>query len=267
MRKFFIGCGVVVLLILAAGGYFVYRMWGPAQELVRQIDAARQELEALDASHPFDPLGQQHLESQRFTAMLGVRVGMIKAMQGTRDDMNRVWGEGEQKEDIGFFEAMRLTLGSIGDVVPRFAEALRAADMGPTEFAWLTRVMWSALHRVDAGAAGEELADLKDQYGNFKDNYDHMARDNKWKPLEEVLGELPPAVIIEATAAMAGQVPLVKQSLAVTELDYYYMGPFHKLDEVQALRVSHGAERAAPTATTTPVPPVEAPEPAADGGR
>jgi hypothetical protein len=229
MRKLFIGCGVVVALLLAGLGYVTWRMYPAAKQFYEQYTLAIQELEKLDAEHPFDPQAQSRLDTVRFASMLEVRRSVTAEIQETNAALDRV----RRENKVGLIGQMTQTLDAFSSVLPIYVERMRDIQTGPSEFSWHCRLLWTVLARVDAGAADPELDPLKNQYTRFKDTYDRMAREQKWQLLSERLGEFPPALVLEASHVIASDVGLVQAGLELPELDLYYLAPVNQLQDVQ----------------------------------
>jgi len=229
MRKLFIGCGVVVALLIAALGYVTWRMYPSVKQLVEQWSLAKEQLEKLDTEHPFDPQAQKELDTVRFLSMLEARRSLTAEMQETNARLEELWKDGE----VGVLNQLNQSLDAVSMVMPIYARHLQEVQTGPSEFAWYSRLLWTVLARVDAGAAEPELDPLKNQYTRFKELYDRMAREHRFPLLSERLGEFPPAVVAEASRVMAADVGLVQAGLQSPELDLYYLTPLNHLQDVQ----------------------------------
>jgi hypothetical protein len=261
MKKLFIGCGIVVLLLLGGIMFLFWEFGSDIRALQAQAQAALASLNALDKAHPFDAAAQTSLDSERFLAALDIRAQLAEDLVQLGDNMQELQRKEDAGEsDIGWREMVHRMIGSVTGIMPKFAERLTAAQMSWPEFAWYTRVLWSVLYRVDIGVAEPGLEPLRNSYTNFKSKYDALRRDQKGLPeLRDLLGEFPPAVLADAAAVMATDPQLVKQGLRVPEVEHLYMMPVTTTEELSYVDVP--ADTHARIETEQPAP--SAPEPAA----
>ncbi len=260
MKKLFIGCGIVVLLLLGAAGFLVWRFWPEIRSMHEQAEASIARLNELEVAHPFDPAAQAHLDTVRFARALDLRVDLcddLVRMGEEMDELKRKVDSGES--DLGVFEVVSLQLRALADVLPHFAGRLAAAEMSWPEFAWHTRVLWATLYRVSLGVGSPSLEPLRDDYARFKDAYERAARESEGlPPLRDLIGQFPPAVLSEAETVMLTDLGRVRAGLRVLDLEHVFMLPVTDPDDLQYVTVPEETER---RIRAEPSPPVE-PEPA-----
>lgn len=261
MKKLFIGCGIVVLLLLGGLMFLAWEFGADIRALQAQAQAALASLNALDKSYPFDPAEQTTLDAERFAVALDVRAQLADDLVELGDSMQELQRKEDAGEsDIGWRELVHKMIGSVTGIMPAFADKLTAAQMSWPEFAWHTRVLWSVLYRVDIGVAEPGLEPLRNAYTTFKSKYDALRRDQKGLPeLRDLIGEFPPAVLSAAAEVMGRDLQLVKQGLRVPEVEHLYMMPVTTAEELSYVDVP--ADTHARIETEQPATP--APEPAA----
>ena len=261
MKKLFIGCGIVVLLLLGGLMFLAYEFGPDIRALQTQAKAALASINALQTAHPFDAAAQSSLDAERFQVALDVRAQLaddLVQLGNAMEDLQRKEDSGES--DLGWRGMAHQMLGSVTGIMPRFAERLTTAQMSWPEFAWYTRVLWSVLYRVDIGVGEPGLEPLRGSYTTFKTKYDALRRDQKGLPeLRDLLGEFPPAVLSAAAEVMGTDLQLVKQGLRVPEVEHLYMMPVSTTEELSYVEVP--ADTHARIETEQPAAP--APEPAA----
>jgi len=239
MKKLFIGCGIVVLLLLGGVVFLVIEFGPDFRALQAQADAALASINALQATHPFDAAAQSTLDPERFARALEVRALLADGLVQVGEDL----AELQRKEDAGETDLGMLEMGhrmfrGVTPIMPTFAERLTAAQMSWPEFAWHTRVLWSVLYRADIGVAEPGLEPLRNSYTTFKTKYDALRHDTNGMPeLRDLLGEFPPTVLSAAAAVMVQDLQLVKQGLRVPEVEHLYMMPVTKAEELSYVDV------------------------------
>src|SRR5262249_29560833 len=85
MKKIFIGCGIVVLLLLGCIAFLAWRFWPQLQEFRHKTDAAVTRLNALTVAAPFDPAGITTLDTDRFARVLDVRAQICSDLNATTE--------------------------------------------------------------------------------------------------------------------------------------------------------------------------------------
>jgi|GEM_PF-1652071 len=257
MKKLFIGCGIVVLLLLGGAGFLAWRFWGAVRDIQIQADAAIVRLNELSTTHPFDAAAQAHLDPERFARALDVRARIgddVSRVREQLDEMQRKEDSGET--DLGVLELMELTLRAFAPLVPGFADRLIAAEMSWPEFAWHSRVLWATLYRASLGFGSPALEPLRDAWPAFKETYERTAREaHGLPPIRDLVGEFPPVVLSDAEAVMLADLDRVRAGLRATEFEHLFMRPVTTADDLQY--VTPPEEAAA-----LPPAPEPAPEPA-----
>ncbi|MGQ0554299.1 MAG: hypothetical protein ACT4PU_13910 [Planctomycetota bacterium] len=254
MRKLFIGCGVIVLLALAGFGYVAYRAYPHVVKMQEQWTAGFEALTALESRFPFEQDAQTQLDTRRFVAMLDLRVGLTEYLAGIDRAASALHEPDAAGEEPGMFEMWGQLVDLMSPSLKEFATRLEAAEMSWSEFAWHTRVMWSALKSVEGGADEPALAALAaDSYTRFKESYERSARDLKdLKTLDVLLDDIPPTVKADARAMMAADVERMRAALQIVAIDYIYMDPKYRIED---LAVRPGFPAVVPTETNGADPP------------
>jgi hypothetical protein len=261
MKKLFIGCGIVVLLLLGGLMFLAWEFGADIRALQAQAQAALASINAVGQAHPFDAAAQSTLDKERFQTALDVRAQLADDLVALGEQMEEL----QRKEDageseLGWRQMVHRMIGSVTGIMPKFAERLSSAQMSWPEFAWHTRVLWSVLYRVDIGVAEPGLEPLRNSYSTFKSRYDALRRDQKGLPeLRDLLGEFPPAVLSAAAEVMASDLQLVKQGLRVPEVEHLYMMPVTSTEELSY--VDMPADTDARIKTEQPAKPEPAAEP------
>ena len=240
MKKIFIGCGIVVLLILGIVGFLVYEFGADIRAIQEQAEQAVARINALDAKVPFDPAAQTSLDTDRFTTALEVRADLTDELVRIGEDLEEMKRKEDAGEtDLGWMAMGHAIIGSMTNVMPMFADRLEAAPMSWPEFSWHTRLLWSVLYRVDIGMGEPDLEPLRNSYTTFKDRYDELRREEKSLPeLRDLLGEFPAPLLASAAAVMATDLQLVRRGLRLPELECRYMMPVNDATELQSLEMS-----------------------------
>jgi hypothetical protein len=234
MKKLFIGCGILVLLILGVLGYAVYQVYPDAKEWQSRWTTAIAQLEVLDQSHPFEAAAQTELDNQRFVQVLDLRVELVEYLRGTLQDLESVGAEGEDGEELGVIETFKVFFRATREPPIVFSERLTTAGMGPTEFSWHTKVLWACLRRVDQGAGEPGLSELRGRFDEFETFYEKQRKHNDDLPvLSDLIGEVPQAVIAQASAILISDIQRVHDGLYAPELDHLYlMLPIQEIDDL-----------------------------------
>ncbi|MHC4844520.1 MAG: hypothetical protein ACYTCU_00010 [Planctomycetota bacterium] len=244
MKKLFIGCGVLVVLILGVLGWAVYQVYPDASEGQELIAAAFTKLEELDQSYPFEAEPKTQLDGQRFVKVLEIRVDQATYLRGVVDDLGALAEQFEEGEEPGWIDSFKLIIRAtrqsfllMGEASTKFAENLAAAQMGPKEFAWNTKVLWACLRRVDQGAGEPGLDDLRGRFDEFEVFYVEQRENNKDLPvLGELIGNVSPAAIAQASDLLASDIERVKDGLYAPQFDHLYLLlPAHQLEELEVV--------------------------------
>jgi hypothetical protein len=222
MKRIFIGCGIVVLLLLGGIGFLAWRFWPELQDFRKKNDEAVARLNALTISAPFDPAGISSLDTSRFAAALDIRAQVCTDLKAANERLSKL---NDPDDQPGMLEGMSLTLHELTSMMPRFADRLEAAHMSWPEFAWHTRLFWRVLQRISLGAGEPRLAELQDSYSRLEKVYDQEREHAELPQLKDLVGDFPPAMISEAEAVMATDVSRVRASLGMLEAERIFMMP------------------------------------------
>ena len=265
MKKVFIGCGVVVLLGLLFCGFVAWSVWPNMMKMRHEWTAAIDELNALDKQYPFDPKVQTPLDPARFKTMLDVHVQLSDyfiALNVRTEAMKKA-----QSADggPGWMETIRQVFDQLAPVITEVADGLKAAGMGPQEFAFDTRVLWAVLNRVDAHLARPELDPLRGRYAEFNTHYEAIRKDQKeLLELKILLADVPTEALETAEQVMAENLDLVTRAIAFTDVEYLYMQPqrIEEVERIEALETTSPATAPRAEAPVPVVPPPTGPPPA-----
>ncbi len=244
MKKLFIGCGIVVLLIVAVLGYITYQVYPQVKEWQSQWETAFTQLQALEREHPFDAQAQlaAPLDARRFEASLALRADLADRLTRVGETFKTVVGKDSEGESLGVVDLLREMFRTATPLLPDFQARLAEQQMSWPEFAFYTRLLWACLYRVDAGVGPPELASLRGAYEKLNQNYETLRADNNGgkdlPPLEDVIGKFPPSLLNEASALLARELPLVEKGLQVTAVDHFYMQPIARLEDLQGLQAA-----------------------------
>jgi hypothetical protein len=222
MKRIFIGCGIVVLLLLGGIGFLAWRFWPHMQDFKAKTEQAAARLSALNVSAPFDPSAIASLDAGRFAAALDLRAQICDDLKGANERLSKLQ---DKDADIGMLAGMQLTITELGDMTPRFAERLEAAHMSWPEFAWHTRLFWSVLQRVGLGAGDPRLTELSGAYKHLDEVYEQEREHAELPQLKDLIGDFPPGLISDAGAVMATDVARVRASLGMAEGEKFFMMP------------------------------------------
>jgi hypothetical protein len=226
MKKIFIGCGILVVLLLGALGYLAYKVAPHVKDSVARFERFGTEITVLEESFPFEQTPGE-LDTQRFASALDLRVDLKARFQQMEGDFDE-YGEQLEEEDTGFFDMLDVLAGAMGRFYPLLDDVpslLREAHMGPSEYTHHCRVLWAALQQVDAGAGGVALEPLEGEFDRFRGAYGQMRKqdEDEWPPLSELLGEFDPQVLEQARAMLAVDTDRVLAGMVDTEFEAIYM--------------------------------------------
>ncbi len=258
MKKLFIGCGIVVLLLLAGAGLLVWSLWGDFRQLQVQTEQAFVRLDELRTRHPFDGEHLEQLDGERFARALDLRATLASDFRAIEDRIRELDRKREAGEDGGgFLDVLRSSLREFSEVLPNLAQRLDEAQMSWPELSWHSRVLWSVLHRIDVGAAEAELAPLKGTWDEYSALYEQLAREQRgMRPLRDVIGDFPPAVVAVASSLVARDIGRVRAGLGLPELEHFFLTPVEQLEDLQFAKE--------PRSEDAPAPAPPAAEPAAE---
>jgi hypothetical protein len=182
MKKLFIGCGIIVVLILGGVGFILYQVWPQMRDLQTQWTVAFERIESVDREYPFDPLAQTELDAPRFAQSLDVRAAIADKLIAAGKRIDELAKQHHNDEGVGVFDMLRGFFQTTTTILPDFAAHLEEARMSWREFAWHTRLLWACLYRVDAGVGPPELEPLRGSYERLKENYARAQRESKELP-------------------------------------------------------------------------------------
>jgi hypothetical protein len=271
MKKLFIGCGIVLLLLLCGVGYIVYQILPDVRDLQARMEAAAALLASLETSHPFDPLAQTQLDAPRFALALDVRAGLADDFAAMEDERQELMKRHDRDEDFGALDVVKGMVRTMAPMMERFASRLQQAQMSWPEFSWHTRLMWDCLLRLDAGVGPAELEPLRGAYADFLASYDRARKDldleGELPPLPDLIGTFPTPLLNEASALLAQDLDRVQRGLRVRDFDHFFMQPKGKPEEMQGMYPMSHPHAHTPGATEASSPaaplPAGAPEPLA----
>jgi len=226
MKKIFIGCGILVALLLGALGYLTYKVYPLVKDSIGRFERFGIEIAALEESYPFDE-SNDDLDTERFASALDLRVD-LKARFRAMDSEFDEYGEQLEQEDTGVLDMLDVLVGAMArfypilDDVPRL---LGEAQMGPAEYTYHCRVLWAALQQIGAGAGGVELEPLQAEFDRFRGAYGQIRKQNEeeWPPLNELIGDFDPTVIEKAKIIMATDTDRVLAGMVDAEFEAIYM--------------------------------------------
>ncbi|MCB9897607.1 MAG: hypothetical protein H6825_06370 [Planctomycetes bacterium] len=216
MKKLFIGCLVLVALLVGGGAWVVYQVMPSVQEAFDRGQKVNAELVQLETEHPFEQ--PEALDPARFAAFLDLRVAL-----GTDiEDVSRRMKDLHDSEDTGWldmFKGFPLLMVEVYEAVPA---RLAAAQMGPTEFSWDSRLLYAAL---EVPGTGPEARDFSEKYGEFKAAYKDIAKDNDQIPQDprDLIGTFDPKIVTAAREVMAADASRTLAALADPGLEIMLM--------------------------------------------
>jgi hypothetical protein len=259
MKKIFIGCGIVVLLLLGCIAVLAWQLWPDFKDFRHKNDDAVARLNALVVSAPFDPAGLASLDTARFARALDLRAQICEDLKGVNDRLGKLYAP-EAKP--GPFESMKTTFRELGSMMPRYADRLEAAHMSWPEFAWHTRLFWAVLQRASIHAGVAQLEHLGGDYARLETIYDKQREKTDLPPLKDLIGEFPPAIIAQASEVMVTDVDRVQSSLGMLEGERIFMLPasdaalfgFDKLPDATEDRIEAQKQASQPPAEPAHAP-------------
>lgn len=229
MKKLLIGCGCGGLILLAAGLAFIgvqaYPIYKEIEEQGSRYDA---KIELLDEEHPFSPDAQTELDTERFATALELRVELRQGLDRWQEGL-RQFGEDAEAEELGVWDVIEQLQQDptilFSDVLQEIPATLGASAMGPTEFAYYTRLLWATLESIEAGTGGPDLDPLRGRYLVLKDFYarDVKRQQPKAPDLDQIVGSFDPAVVLAAKQVLGTDTTRVLDGIAPPELEIVYM--------------------------------------------
>ena len=162
MKKFLIGCGVfvgLIVLIIAVGvGMLIQR----GQRMAREIQASQAALAAVNRTYAFTPPSDARLTEARFTAWLGVAEKVADQVSSRFEQLDQPRGRGP---DFGaVLSGMTSVFRLYPDVLKVLSDTLGEARMSADEFVWIKNEVEAAVRSEAAQVRPilKELATLLD---------------------------------------------------------------------------------------------------------
>lgn len=150
MKKFLLGCLVLILIIAGIGGYLLYKGAGMVKEMAKGVEQTQARVTQLNQQYPFTPPDDGVVPAARLDAFLEVEAELG---QQTKETQQKLEGG---KAGIG--EAFRTGMAlatSLGMSEEKIA-ALEAHQMSPAEYNWTLRQVAGTL-QSDAAHADAAL--------------------------------------------------------------------------------------------------------------
>ena len=149
MKKFLLGCLVLILIIAGVGGFLIYKGVGMAKEVAKGMEQTQARVAQLNQQYPFTPPADGVVSAARLDAFLEVEAG---TGDQTKEIQQKLDGE-----KAGVREAFRTGMAlatSLGMSEEKIA-ALEEHQMSPGEFNWTLRQVVGTLQ---SDAANEDPA-------------------------------------------------------------------------------------------------------------
>lgn len=216
MKKLFLGCGCLVLLLLGGLGFLAYKIAPTMMESLANIEATNERFAELDRLHPFRATDSDGLAVDRFEAALAARVELREAHDAW---IERIAASAQE----GVFDLMR-NIVDLAPLVEDIPDAIASRGLGPTEFATHVRVQWVALASIDSGVPGPDFGALRGRWSELRGRYQQMQRQHPALPrLDDLLGSFPPEVIDAARLSMARDPQRVLDGLGEPVVELVHM--------------------------------------------
>jgi hypothetical protein len=227
MKKIFIGCGVLALIILGILGFLAYQIAPVVMEAWDAAQGMGVELVLLEEEFPFDGSAVESLDQTRFASALDFRRELAAELDLLGLDLREL-DQAIQEEDPSIFdwgdvlEGLWLKVGPVLDKVPGM---LRRKEMSASELGWHSRVMWATLRRIDAGATDETMEPLHGQFDEFRRTYTELKRrqDDELPPLDDVIGDFDEAILDGAQAVFTEDPQRVLDGIKDPALEITYL--------------------------------------------
>jgi len=142
VKKFLIGCGVVVVLIVGVaviGGVFVFRQFKGVGERFKNLAV---QVEAIDRQFPFTPPADRLLKEDRLVVWLGV-------LKQHRQDGDQFGKPDPRQGGFKMAQAMMTAFPRLGE---QLTQHLKAVAMSMEEYRWILGQVVGTLHSGDAQA-------------------------------------------------------------------------------------------------------------------
>ncbi|MFC1736771.1 hypothetical protein ACFL1X_11690 [Candidatus Hydrogenedentota bacterium] len=148
MKKFLIGCGVILLVLLVIVGLVSWKLYQLATETLQEAAEIAKEGQTLDKDFPFTPEQGQLLTAERLDAWLETRNKLAIRFSQVEDSL--------KDGGIGVILKFREELF---EVVSEHIAALRTVSMSVDEYMWITAQVLGALNSGD-GRSKPEMKEL-----------------------------------------------------------------------------------------------------------
>ncbi len=228
MKKIFIGCGVLALIVLGFLGYFAYQFVPMIQEAIAAFEELGTELIALEEEFPFDPAEVDQLDRDRFAAALDLRRTFADRLERSVSDFEE-YGRTVDEEETGIFDIADVMGGAAQQFLPVLREIparLREEQMAPSELAWSTRVLWAELRNIENGTRGDEFEMFEGRFDGFRGAYDVLRNrdDNDELPeLDELIGSFDAHVLDAASEVLLADPQRVADGFSEPEIEVIYL--------------------------------------------
>jgi hypothetical protein len=251
MKKIFIGCGVIALLVLGILGFMVYQIGPVVMEAWDAAQVMGRQLEELEQEFPFDDESIVQLDKERFSSALNFRQDLAAKLDLLGVDLNE-FGKIVESEDPSIFswgDVLSDLWERVGPVMDSVPGMLRERRMSASELGWNSRVMWATLKLIDAGGADESMEPLLGQFDRFRRAYAELRRgdDNELPPLDDVIGEFDPEILLAAKSVFAEDPQRVLDGITDPVIEVTYLSTLTEPldgDEGSGVRVRGNGEDA-----------------------
>ncbi len=217
MKKLFIGCGVVLLVLIGVLAAFVWQLMPDIRAAQAAWEQTGERLQTLEQSFPFD--AETDLDPGRFASHLELRAALVGSLRDLESEIEA----GEDDEEAGFSEILSRTLRGIAPLATAVGNAFEQARMGPSEFSYHSHVLWTVLRELDSGTGGPEFDPLRDRYSALSEIYDRSFEANKeLPPLDEMIGPedgYPQGVLDAARIALASDMERAVEATSMLEIE------------------------------------------------
>ena len=227
MKKIFIGCGVIALLVLGFLGVLAYQVVPVIMEAIDHAQLIGGDLLELETEFPFDEADLVQLDTDRFATALDLRVEVATELEVLGLNLTEVSRMLEEKDPsiFGYGTAMKDLLDEVAPAAARAPEMLRQHAMSTTELGWHTQLMWATLRLVDNGDPDEAMEPLRGQFTGFRRAYEDLEKQqgDEFPPLNDVIGEFEPGFLEAAKAVFAQDPQRVLDGMTDPALEIIYL--------------------------------------------
>lgn len=161
MKKFLIGCGVVLLLIIAlvigGGIYVAMKVKSFSADVEKQVA----QLESLNQAHPFAAPVPPTLDEERLENYFQIRRALIKMTEANPTIQKLM-----NSQKVSQMELLKIAFNFTRELVREFAGQLESRDMSPDEYMYYAREVYLT---VSKGAEDND-PEMKQIYDKFDDS-------------------------------------------------------------------------------------------------